>query len=169
MPVVQAVRRPLCALLVIAGALGVAACRKPYRVGEYVLVEWVKDAPPYPAYVIEQKGPRRYRVHFEGYEARWDEDVDVDAIQGRVDGPVVSPPPPEQVALAVGMGPRAVGSAAATAPYRVGDRVRVRWRGSIYNASVVGVVASDRFLVHYDGHETAWDEVIDIDRMVSQR
>jgi hypothetical protein len=39
----------------------------------------------------------------------------------------------------------------------------------VYNASIVGVVASDRFLIHYDGHESAWDEIIPIDRIVSRR
>ena len=79
------------------------------------------------------------------------------------------PPPPAKVARAAGIAPSPSGSAAAQAPYRIGDRIRVKWRGSVYNASITGVVASDRFLVHYDGHENAWDEVIHIDRIVSRR
>ena len=144
-------------------------CKKPYRVGEYVLVEWEEDKPPYPAYIIEQKGKSRFRVHFEGYESRWDEEVSIDRVLGRIEGTVTPPLPPERVARAAGVSPRASGSAAPVAPYKVGDRVRVRWRGSLYSATVIGVVASDRFFVHYDGHENAWDEVVDIDRIVGRR
>ena len=49
------------------------------------------------------------------------------------------------------------------------DRVRVTWRGSVYAAIVVGVEGKDRLLVHYEGHENAWDEVVTIDRIVSRR
>ncbi len=147
-------------------ALLLCGCKKTYRVGEYVWVEWEAHQRPYPAYIIEQKSKSRFRVHYEGYESRWDEEVSSDRIRGRVEGPVSPPPPPEKVALAAGVSPRASGSGAPLAPYKVGDRVRVRWRGSVYSATIIGVVASDRFLIHYDGQENAWDEIIDIDRIV---
>jgi hypothetical protein len=149
-------------------SLLLVACTKPYRVGDYVLVEWEEGGPPYPAYIIEIKSERVFRVHFDGYETRWDEDITTDRVLGRVEGPVTAPPPPKKVARASGASPKAAGSATA-APYRVGDRVKVRWRESVYNASIVAVVAPDRFLVHYDGHESAWDEVVTIDRIVSRR
>ncbi len=161
---------PLFAVLpLVVLPASMAGCKKPYRVGEYVLVEWEEDQPPYPAYIIEKKGKTRYRVHFDGYESRWDEEVNLDRIIGRVQGQVTPPPPPAKVARAAGIPPSPSGSAATKAPYRIGDRVRVKWRGSVYNATVAGVVASDRFLVHYDGHESAWDEIIHIDRIVSRR
>ncbi len=166
---VRAMAPVLAALPLVALPLTAGGCQKPYRVGEYVLVEWEEDQPPYPAYIIEKKGKTRFRVHFDGYESRWDEDVNLDRIVGRVLGPATPPPPPPKVARAAGIPPSPSGSAATKAPYRIGDRVRVSWRGSVYNASIVGVVASDRFLVHYDGHESAWDEVIHIDRIVSRR
>ena len=146
----------------------IASCKRPYRVGEYVLVTWEEDKPPYPAYIIDKKSRTRYRVHFDGYESRWDEEVSLDRIVGRVKDPVTPPPPPSKVARASGISPQASSSARA-ALYKVGDRVRVRWRGSVYQASIVGVVAPDRFLVHYDGHESAWDEVVHIDRIVARR
>jgi RNA binding activity-knot of a chromodomain len=147
-------------------------CKQPLRVGEHVMVEWEKDQPPYPAYIIARVGSTRYRVHFDGYDSRWDEDVSVDRILGKVEGPVVAPPPPPKVALAAGVAsPRASGSAGevAVSPYREGDRVRVTWRGSVYSATVTKVVAKDRFEVHYEGHEAAWDEVLGIDRIVGRR
>src|SRR5690606_33016512 len=102
-------------------------CEESYRVGEYVWVEW--EGRDYPAYIIEKKGATRFRVHFDGYESRWDEDVTLDRIKGRIKGPVSPPPPPEKVARAAGISPKASSSAAPVSHYKVGDRVRVKWRG----------------------------------------
>ena len=147
-------------------------CKKPYRVGEHVLVEWEKEQPAYPAYITERVGASRYRVHFDGYDSRWDEDVSFDRVLGRVEGPVAAPPPPPKVVLAARVAsPKTAGSAGevAVSPYREGDRVRVSWRGSVYSATVVKVVAKDRFEVHYEGHEAAWDEVVGIERIAGRR
>ena len=152
-------------------ALAVTSCKRPYRVGEHVLVEW-EEGKLYPAYVLESHSSTRYRVHFDGYDSRWDEDVSLDRILGRVEGPVAVPPPPTKVAIAAGLAaPKASGNAGemAASPYREGDRVRVSWRGSVYSATVVKVVAKDRFEVHYEGHEAAWDEVVGIDRIQGRR
>lgn len=162
--------RRAAALLLVATLL--TGCKKPYRVGEHVLVEWEKDQPPYPAYITERVSATRYRVHFDGYDSRWDEDVSLERLLGRVEGPVPTPPPPTKVALALGVAsPKTAGSAGevAVSPYREGDRVRVSWRGSVYSATVTKVVAKDRFEVHYEGHEAAWDEVVGIDRIVGRR
>lgn len=160
------------ALTLCATTLVLAGCKKPYRVGEHVLVEWEKEQPPYPAYIIERSGTGRYRVHFDGYDSRWDEDVSLDRILGRVQGPVATPPPPPKVARAAGVvSPKASGSAGevAVSPYKEGDRVRVSWRGGVYSATVVKVVAKDRFEVHYEGHEAAWDEVVGVERILGRR
>jgi hypothetical protein len=159
-------------VLLLCAALLLPGCKKPYRVGEHVLVEWEKDQPPYPAYIIERVGATRYRVHFDGYDSRWDEDVSFDRVLGRVEGHVAAPPPPTKVALAAGVAsPKTAGSAGevAVSPYKEGDRVRVSWRGSVYSATVVKVHAKDRFEVHYEGHEAAWDEVVGIDRIAGRR
>lgn len=148
-------------------ALLVGGCKEPYRVGEYVWVEW--EGRNYPAYIIERKGETRFRVHYDGYEARWDEDVTLDRIKGRIEGPVTAPPAPAKVARAAGVSPKASSSAQPVSPYKVGDRVKVKWRGSLYAATVLGVVAPDKFLVHYDGHESAWDEVVPLDRIAGKR
>lgn len=164
--------RCLTALCLSLALSGLPACKKPYRVGEHVLVEWEKEQPPYPAYIIERTGSARYRVHFDGYDSRWDEEVSFDRILGRVEGPVSVPPPPPKVARAAGVpSPTASGSAGevAVSPYREGDRVRVSWRGGVYSATVVKVIAKDRFEVHYEGHEAAWDEVVGIDRILGRR
>lgn len=176
-------RRGLQALLLGLsgwGPLLLIGCEQQYRVGEYVWVEWNDhDKRQYPAYVVELKGSR-LRVHYEGYDVRWDEDVTPDRIKGRISGPVTSPPPPpEKVARSLGLW--GVGAASASAsssaaaapggfnPFKVGDRVRVRWRGSVYGAQVIEVLGVDRLRVHYDGHEAAWDEVVDIERIQGRR
>jgi hypothetical protein len=149
-------------------ALLLSACKKPYRVGEHVLVEW-EEGKLYPAHVIEVNGPARYRVHFDGYDAHWDEDVGIDRIRGRVQGAVASPPPPAKVARALGAPAGSAKVAEGINPFHEGDRVRVTWRGSVYGAIVLEVVGRDKVLVHYEGHENAWDEVVVLDRIVSRR
>ena len=154
-------------LLALVGVLTATGCKKPYRVGDHVLVEW-EQGKAYPAYVLEVNGRSRYRVHFDGYDSRWDEEVGIDRIVGHVEGPVAPMPPPEKVTRAAG--PPA-GSAKPTGAhgYQAGDRIRVTWRGSDYAAVVVAVESKDRLLVHYEGHENAWDEDISLDRVVSRR
>jgi hypothetical protein len=141
----------------------VAGCKEPYRVGEYVWVDW--EGRTYPAYVIEKKGAARFRVHYDGYDTRWDEDVTVDRIKGRIDGPVSSPPPPPEKVARLSGPPKASGTPQTTAIYKAGDRVRVKWRGSQYVATIVAVVAPDKYLVHYEGYEAAWDETVPADRV----
>ncbi len=154
--------------LVLALSLALVACKQPYRVGEHVLVEW-EEGKFYPAHVLEVHGPARYRVHFDGYDSHWDEDVGLDRIRGRIQGPMTPPPPPEKVTRAAGAPTGSAASGIGINPFQEGDRVRVTWRGSVYAAIVLEVKARDRVLVHYEGHENAWDEVVALDRIVSRR
>lgn len=157
-------------LRAFALVLLLSACEQPYRIGEFVMVEWEHGQPPYPAYIIATKGSR-YRVHYDGYATRWDEDVTLDRIKGRVEGHVLRPPPPKKVQRAqeAPSGSQAKGSASAmpAGQYQVGDRVKVRWRGTVYAATVLEVAGPDKYLIHYDGHENAWDEVVSGHRIVS--
>jgi hypothetical protein len=156
---------PAC--FVLAAGLFLAACRDSYRIGEYVWVEW--EGRNYPAYVIEQKSKARLRVHYDGYDTRWDEDVTPDRIKGRIEGLVTPPPPPEKVARAMGLRPAPSGSAGVPSIFNVGDRVRVRWRGSVYSAAIVAFSSPSKLLVHYDGYGNEWDEVVPEDRIVGKR
>jgi hypothetical protein len=176
-------RLPAWSLLCLA--LLCAGCSQPYKVGDYVLVEW-EEGKLYPAYITEIT-KSRYRVHFDGYDSRWDDDFGLERIKGRVEGPVVAPPPPEKVARASRPAPNAAADSANNADggvpspsaagsvalavnqFKPGDRVRVTWRGSVYSAVVLEIVAQDRVLLHYEGHENVWDEVVQTERIVSRR
>ncbi len=148
-------------LLPLLGVLLCAGCKESYRVGDYVLVEWCEGE--YPAYVLERKGSTRYRVHFDGYESRWDSDVAFDSIKARLEAPPEPMPPLcDRVARALGIKKQ---DDDRVSPYEEGARVRVTWRGSVYKATVVKVVGPNRFKVHYDGHEASWDEVVAGDRI----
>jgi len=153
---------------VLLVALLLAGCKKPYRVGEHVLVEW-EEGKFYPAHVLEVHGPARYRVHFDGYDTHWDEDVGLDRIRGRIQGPLTPPPPPDKVTRAAGAPTGSAAAGLGINPFHEGDRVRVTWRGSVYAALVLEPVGRDRVKVHYEGHENAWDEVVALERIVSRR
>jgi hypothetical protein len=164
LPAVRISRRVL-----VLGAFATLApgCRKPYRVGERVLVEW-EEGKFYPAYIIDVHGTTRYRVHFDGYDSRWDEDVGVDRIKGRAEGQVPPPPAPAKVARASGA-PTGSSRMNLGNPYQAGERIRVTWRGSVYAATVLEVVGKNQLLVHYDGYESAWDEKIPLERVINRR
>jgi hypothetical protein len=154
-------------LLQLALALGLAlgGCADTYRIGDQVLVDY--DGSRCPGYVIDQKSRTRFRIHFdfEGYE--WQEDVPFEKVLGRVKTPAAPCPLPKRVRLALGL-QSATAAHPEVSPYRVGDRVRVRWRQSIYPATVIQVAGGDRLVVHYEGHENVWDETITADRIVDR-
>jgi hypothetical protein len=144
----------------LVALLELASCKANYRVGDLVLVSWCGGQ--YPAYVIAQKGRGRYRVHFDGYDVRWDMDVTFQEIRQRLDTAPKAPPLCSSVAAAM----EATKPDANASPYKEGARIRVRWRGSVYRASVVEVIGPDRIKVHYDGTESFLDEVVDRSRVV---
>ena len=114
--------RPLGWTLALGAALALPGCKKPYRVGEHVLVEW-EEGKLYPAHVLEAHGPARYRVHFDGYDTHWDEDIGIDRIRGRVQGAVTTPPPPAKVTRASGAPAGSAGLAEGINPFHEGDRI----------------------------------------------
>lgn len=154
------------ALLLYSSLFCFGGCSRPYQVGDYVLVEWGEEKRFYPAYIIEKKPNARFRVHYEGYPARWDEIVALARIKGLVEGKVTPPPPPQKVRLALGLSPENKGAKAPVSQFKVGDRIKVKWRESVYRASVIEVVSASELRVHYEGHESAWDEIVPLSRLV---
>ncbi|MBI4702771.1 MAG: hypothetical protein HY744_16755 [Deltaproteobacteria bacterium] len=54
----------------------------------------------------------------------------------------------------------ALGPAACSRPYDVGDRVLVEWEGNVYPAVITEVPGPGKLKVHYDGYDEIWDEVV---------
>jgi hypothetical protein len=152
-------------VLLASTSLVLPACADNYRIGDQVLVDY--EGNRCPGYVIDQKSRTRFRIHFdfEGYE--WQEDVSFDKVLGRVKSQPPPCPLPRKVRLALGLQSTPTEQQQAS-PYRVGDRIRVRWRQSVYPATVLQIAGADRLLVHYEGHEKVWDETISADRIVDR-
>jgi hypothetical protein len=158
--------KPRAAASLVLG-LFLSACHDDYRIGEFVQVDW--DGRDYPAYIVDKKGKTKYRVHFDGYDTRWDEDVTPDRIKGRIKGPAAIPPPPERIARAMGIRPKPSDSAGAPSSFNVGDRVRVKWRESVYTATITALEGRSRIHLHYEGYGPEWDEVVTEDRIIGKR
>jgi hypothetical protein len=158
--------RRACALALLCCVLTLPACKKPYRVGELVMVDWEEDR-PFPAFITEKVSVSRYRVHFDGYDC--DQEVSLERIKGRVDGPVPPPTPGKLPCAHAAPAPSGSGPVVTLAAYKANDHVRVTWRGTIYSATVLQVIDKNRFLVHYEGLESAWDETVTLDRIVGKR
>jgi hypothetical protein len=161
-----AARARVLTLLACLAIFSVGGCRENQRIGDHVIVAY--SGLHCPGYVVDKKSDTRFRIHFtfEGYN--WEDDVAADHVLGRVEEPVPDCPLPERVRTTLGL-LAAPKSAARSSPYQVGDRVRVRWRGSIYPATITRVLGAESVAVHYQGHEDVWDETINIDRIETAR
>ena len=153
-------------LVAVALAFTSLQCSKRNRIGEHIWV--LHEGVPVRAFIVERSGEARIRVQFEGCDATWQREIAADRITGRVSDAEAArlPARPACAATSAARKGDPVGLAA---PVKVGDRIRVRWRGSTYNASVAGILASDRILVHYEGFENAWDEIVPMDRIDGAR
>ena len=129
---IRIIRLLVPALLVLG--IAQSALAADYRVGEKVDVQWKGDW--YPAKVIEVKSGQ-WKIHYDGFSSAWDEWVKADRIRA-----------------AQGASP------ASRASWKVGDRVKVSWKGSWYPASILDV-DDGKYRIHYDGYEDSWDEWVD--------
>ena len=55
------------------------------------------------------------------------------------------------------------------APYKVGDKLNVEWKGVTYPATVIGVPGANQYKIHYDGYAASWDEVVGPSRIKGRR
>ena len=133
-----------------------SGCRRAYDIGDHVMVEWEGDV--YPAMIIEVPGPGKLKVHYDGYDAIWDEVIPRGRVKGYVEGDVPIPEPPEKVR-------RTAVQAAQTNHYKIGDRVKVHWHEHEYKAVIVGIVGPERYRVHYEGYGNEWDENVGRERL----
>lgn len=141
-------------------------CTRRNRIGEHIWV--IYEGVPVRAFIVERTGDARARVQFEGCDSTWQREITSDRITGRVSDSEAMRLP-ARPACAPTSAIRKGDTAGLAAQYKVGDRIRVKWRGSTYSASVAGILATDRVLVHYEGFENAWDEIVPIDRIDGAR
>lgn len=72
-------------------------------------------------------------------------------------------PPPAEPAKAEEPAPTEPPKAASA--YSAGQKVDVKWGGSWWQAQIVSVKAPDKYLIHYIGWESSWDEWVTPARM----
>jgi len=153
------------AIVVVWAAL--AGCRRPNQVGDHVLVDW--RGGEYPAVIVGVEGVSRFRVHYDGFSEDWDETIPATRIRARLSTTpgAVAPAPASKTKIRAS----ASASAAPLPPsvYRLGDRVRVEWHGSMYPATIVAVLGDDRYRVHYESYGDEWDEDIPMSRIQRKR
>jgi hypothetical protein len=139
-------------------------CRRAHQVGDHVVVEWRGD--DYPAVIVAIEGPSRFRVHYDGYSDDWDEVIPGTRVHGRIP-PSTTPAPVTATKIRSRPGTSASGAASGspTVGFRVGERVRVEWHGSIYPATILSEVGPDRYRVHYEGLGPEWDENVGLNRI----
>ncbi len=148
--------RSLALVLALSASLFLAGCKRSYGVGDAVLVEWEGNV--YPAKIIAVVSSTKFKVHYDGYDDIWNEEVARTRIKGLVEGDVVQPEPPAKVRA------KAL-QAAQTNVHKIGDRVRVEWHGQMYPALITGIVGQERYRVHYEGYGPEWDETVGLARI----
>jgi hypothetical protein len=142
--------------LLVSVSLALAGCKPSYGVGDHVLVEW--EGNRYPALITEVPSPAKFKIHYDGYDAVWDETVGRDRIKGFVEGVVTAPEPPAKVRAKAFQ-------AAQSNRYKMNDRVRVEWHGQFYPATIKGIVGPEQYRVNYEGYGAEWDESVPLSRI----
>jgi hypothetical protein len=118
-------------------------------VGDAVSVEY--RGAWYAARVLEVHEDGRLRVTYDGWDASWDEDV----VPARVKKPTSG------AAGDSGLPGRALGAREVVE----GMSVFIAYDGAWYEGSVLEVNESGGYLIHYDGWDASWDEVVDASRL----
>ncbi|MFO0550354.1 MAG: hypothetical protein U0271_18310 [Polyangiaceae bacterium] len=148
--------RGLRMIVLLIALASTAACKRSYRVGDEVMVEW--DGKEYPAVILSASGPTKFKVHFDGYDDVWDDVVPKTRIKGFRRGDEPRPEPPAKVRQ------KAL-EAAKTNTYRINDMIRVEWNGRFYPAQIIDVVGKEKYRVHYEGYGPEFDENVGLSRI----
>ncbi|MBN1283407.1 MAG: hypothetical protein JXA24_06525 [Proteobacteria bacterium] len=137
-------KKTVICLAVLASLLALALAahaRAECKVGSKAQVLWKGSW--YPASVKKMKGDQAY-IHYDGYNNSWDEWVS-----------------PERIKCTV-----AAAATAKPASFSEGDAVSIKWKGTWYDAHVIGVnKKKDSWKIHYDGYNSSWDEWVGADRI----
>lgn len=124
-----------------------------FKEGDSVDVKW-KDS-WWKAEVLKVKA-EKYRIHYVGWSATWDEDVSPDRVRERTDG------------AKTGSESKPAASASAeetpAGSWKVGDKVDVNWNKAWWQGKVLSISGSD-YKVHYIGWAASWDETVPASRL----
>jgi hypothetical protein len=114
------------------------------QLGDDAMVLW--GGKWWQATVVEVNPSRtRCKVHYKGYGENWDEWVGPDRIR-------------TQSANSLWMG------TPNTPNYRVGQAVRVQWKGNWYNAHILEL-KQNKYLIKYDDYGSEWNEWVGVGRI----
>lgn len=106
------------------------------NVNDRVVCRWKNGSTWYPGVIVEKTG-RQVFIHYDDGDK---EHTTVDKCLKR-DG-------------------------ASSQEYEVGELVRIKWKGSWWDGSIIAVNKNKKtYKIHYDGYSNSWDEWVGTDRL----
>lgn len=134
--------RKLVMVALLVAVIGWAGTAAAQNVGDKGKAIW--HGKEYPAEIAKKSGSRCF-IHWIGEDGSWDEWQDCSGFK-RDSGKVAADP--------------------SGGKFGVGDAVKVLWKGTWYDASVLAVSGKKgTYKIHYDGYDTSWDEWVGNDRI----
>jgi len=114
----------------------IAAAADDFYVNDRVSCRWKNGSTWYPGVIVEKTG-RQVFIHYN----------DGDKEHTTIDKCIKQ-------------------SGAASLDYTVGEAVKIKWKGSWWDGSIIDVSKKNRsYKIHYDGYSSSWDEWVKTDRL----
>jgi hypothetical protein len=120
-----------------------------FKAGDAVSILW--NGAWYPGSILAVAAGPKYRVHYAGYAASWDEWVSESRVKAK-GGALAAPSTTTTTTASATTAPLA-----GTTAYSMGEAVNILWNGSWYPGKIIGVDGG-KYKVHYDGYNASWDE-----------
>jgi hypothetical protein len=147
---------------------GLVTEETPLSEGDSVQIEWGGSWWPGKVLSVEEDGT--VRIHYDGYDNSWDENVPRTRLRLPGEAPTgggaaqaaTNPGPVEADPLRAALSTRPVTERTRLAP---GDALHVEWGGRWWAGSVVRVEDDGRVRIHYEGWASSWDETVPRSRL----
>ena len=144
-----------------------------YKASDVVDILW--NGSWYEGSILAVATGDKYRVHYAGYGASWDEWVTGARLRTKTgkankgSGAAIAPTAsvPSKPSASTALAPSASASTApavTTSSFAVGEAVNILWKGSWYPGKIIGVSGA-LYRVHYDGYDASWDESVSVGRL----